>query len=79
MTVTLTADDARDVVTTDVQVKSKLVPMNSVGSKLLIDVDGKGKLVGRELKSGAKGQTYINDEGDIAEDTGKVIDLRKTK
>lgn len=79
MTVTLTADDARDVVATDVQVKSKLVPANSVGSKLLIDVDGSGNLVGRELKSGVKGQTYINDDGDVAEDTGKVIDFRKTK
>lgn len=79
MTVTLTADDARDVVSTDVQVKSKLVPENSVGSKLLIDVDSKGSLVGRELKSGTKGQTYITDDGDVAEDTGKVIDFRNTK
>lgn len=79
MTVTLTADAARDVVATDVAVKSKLVPENSVGSKLLIDVDSKGGLVGRELKSGTKGQTYITDDGEVAEDTGKVIDFRNTK
>lgn len=79
LTFTLTADEARDVVTTDVSAKSKLVPANSVGTKLIIDVGQDGKLVGQELKSGAKGQTYINDDGDVAEDTGKVIDFRNTK
>lgn len=79
MTITMTADDARDIVMSDVVVKSKLAPAKSVGAKLLIDVDSNGKIVGRELKSGAKGQTYITDDGEVAEDTGKVINLRDTK
>lgn len=79
LTFTLSADDARDIVTTDVTAKSKLVPANSVGTKLIIDINQKGDLIGQELKSGAKGQTYINDDGDVAEDNGKVIDFRNTK
>lgn len=79
MTITMTADDARDVVMSDLLVTSKLAPAKSVGAKLLIDFDKNGKIVGRELKSGAKGQTYITDDGGMAEDTGKVVNLRDTK
>ncbi|MDZ5712265.1 replication terminator protein [Jeotgalibacillus haloalkalitolerans] len=73
LTLTMTADEKRELVTTDVQVKSKLAPAKSVGSTLILGHDN-GKVVGAELKSGAKGQTYWNEDGELAEDTGEVIE-----
>ncbi|WP_227394213.1 replication terminator protein [Jeotgalibacillus aurantiacus] len=72
LTLSMTADEKRELVSTDVQVKSKLAPAKSVGSTLILGHD-KGKVIGAELKSGIKGQTYFNDAGDLADDKGNVI------
>ena len=78
MEVTLkAADDNRDVISTSVRAKIKLAPARDIETTILMDMDTKGKIVGSELKSGVKGQTFIDNEGDIANDIGdKIINLR---
>ena len=81
LTLSFKADDKRDVVVTNAIAKSKLAPARAIESKLLMDIDGKGKVTGAELKSGVKGQTRLDVEtGEIQEDTGsKIYSFRQTK
>lgn len=85
ITVTVKADEERDVAHATVQAKATLVPAYEIGTKLLIDTDREGQVVGRELKSGAKGQMFIDvqasevrqDDGGPVEPEDKVINLRQ--
>lgn len=77
--VTLKADENRDIADVDIATSCTLVAAKSVGTRIIMDRDSKGNVVGAELKSGVKGQTYINEQDQVADDTGKVIDLRATK
>lgn len=78
MTITLAADDKRDVVLTNVVAKSTLAPAKHIEAKLIMDLDRNGKVTGAELKSGIKGQTFVDMEtGEIQDDRGsKIISLR---
>ncbi|MCM3620483.1 replication terminator protein [Sutcliffiella horikoshii] len=77
LTVSLKADDKRDVVLTSVVAKSTLAPAKEIEAKLIMDLDVKGKVTGAELKSGIKGQTYITEEGEIESDRGeKIVSFR---
>lgn len=78
LTISLKADDKRDVVLTNVVAKSTLAPAKEIEAKLLMDLDGRGKVTGAELKSGVRGQTYITEEGYVADDRGqKIINLKQ--
>lgn len=79
LVVTLAGDEARDVILANVQAKTKLAPAKKLEAKIIMDYDEKGKITGSELKSGIKGQTYIDVEsGEIQEDNGsKVYSFRK--
>lgn len=81
VTLTLEPDENREVAKITIDVKSTPVPRKSIGSTLLIDQDELGRATGAELKSGAKGQTYLDyDTGEILDDRGQnVVDLKKTK
>ncbi|WP_167578542.1 replication terminator protein [Jeotgalibacillus proteolyticus] len=79
MTVTLEGDEKREVISTDIQVKTILAPARNVIGTLILDRTENGKVTGAELKSGIKGQTYINDDGDLADDRGEVIDFKNKK
>jgi hypothetical protein len=74
LTITLAADNKRDVIMTNVIAKSTLAPAEPIEAKILMDLDNDGKVTGAELKSGIKGQTFIDVEtGEIKEDTGTKI------
>ncbi|MDX5091629.1 hypothetical protein SD939_10465 [Lactobacillus crispatus] len=73
---TIKADENRDIADVDITASSTLVSAKPVLTKILMDRDNKGNVVGAELKSGNRGQTYINEKDQVADDTGKVIDLR---
>lgn len=73
-----------------VQVKTKLVPENSVPTTILIGKDAKGAIHANELLSGVEGQTFFDpQDSTLKTDTGepvdeveaqaKVIDLQKRK
>lgn len=77
LTVTMKGDEERELATVSVQAKSTLAPAKDVETIIVMDYDSKGKVTGKELKSGIKGQTYFDEDG-VYEDTGeKIIDFRK--
>lgn len=78
LTLTFEADDQRDIANVSIQTKTSLAPARSIETKIIMDMDGAGHVIGSELRSGIKGQTFIDPEGDISSDTGeKIIDFRK--
>lgn len=78
LTVKVSGNEKRDIADVEVEAKLTLAPAKSIESKLIIDRDNNGKIIGSELKSGVKGQTYIDGDGDIADDMeNKIIDFRK--
>lgn len=80
LTIALKGDDKRDIAEVDIQAKVALAPAKSISSRIVMGRDTTGKIVGSELKSGIKGQTFIDPDGDVAEDTGdKVVDYRKRR
>jgi hypothetical protein len=78
VTLSLKADDKRDVILSNVVAKATLAPAKEIEAKLIMDLDGNGHITGAELKSGIKGQTYIDIEtGEIQDDRGgKVISFK---
>ena len=81
-------DDRRDVVNASVIAKSKLLPAKELDTKILMGVDEHGNVVGKELKSGVKGQMFLDRDGDVAQDDGqklqeddpnRVINLREKR
>jgi hypothetical protein len=78
--ISMKGDEKRDLANVTVTATTKLAPAKDIETKIVLDRDGKGKVVGQELKSGVKGQTFIDPEGDVAEDTGeKIISFKKTQ
>jgi len=74
---TFKADEERDIANLSIQVKPTLIPAKQTETKILLDYDENGKATGAELKSGQKGQCYIDQDGDVADDKGeKVINLK---
>ncbi|GAB7387394.1 replication terminator protein [Bacillaceae bacterium] len=78
LTLTIKADENRDIANVSIQTKTTLVPAKEIETKLIMDRDSRGRIVGQELKSGVKGQMYITDDGQVADDRGKVIDLKQS-
>lgn len=79
LTLTLKADENRDFINVDINSKSILAPSKGVNTKMILGMDGQGKVVSRELASGAPGQTYFGDDGIIRNDEGKPVDEEEKK
>lgn len=78
MVVSIASNENRELANVSVQVKSTMAPAKNIESQLIMDYDNNGKITGAELKSGVKGQTYIDPEGDVSDDTGnKIINLKQ--
>jgi hypothetical protein len=78
LTVKVAGNDKREVLDVQVEAKSALVPAKAIETKLIMDYDNKGRITGAELKSGIKGQTYLDTEGDVSDDVGnKIINLKQ--
>ena len=75
ITITLSPDKNREVIATDIATKITLASASSVSTTMLVGKDvGTGKVVGRELASGAKGQTYFDKGGVLRTDEGIPIE-----
>lgn len=79
ITLTLKPDEKREIIATTVDTKSTLVPSKGVATTMLLGTDANGKVVGRELASGAPGQTYFTDDGVIRNDEGDEIIAEENK
>ncbi|MGE7650525.1 replication terminator protein [Peribacillus frigoritolerans] len=77
LTLTLKADDKRDIVSTSITSKLAVAPARDLETKIVIGHNG-SSVIGQELKSGIPGQSFITDHGEIATDTGEIIDDTKT-
>lgn len=74
ITIALVPDKNREVIATEINTKITLASATSVSTTMLLGKDtNTGKVVGRELASGAKGQTYFDASGVIRNDEGKPI------
>lgn len=73
VTMTLKANEKRNLASVLVDAKSALSPAVGVESELMIDFTPDGKITGAELKSGIRGQAYINDDGEVLDDQGKPL------
>lgn len=73
VTVSVKADEKRDIASVSIQAKTTLAPAKDIETKIVMDYDAKGRVTGQELKSGAKGQTFITPNGEIATDTGEIL------
>ncbi|PEB56217.1 replication terminator protein [Bacillus pseudomycoides] len=78
LTLSFAGDQKREVWNCQVQATSKLAPTEAVESKILLDMDQNGNLVGHELASGVKGQFYMDLEGEVKTDTGKAVEEVET-
>lgn len=79
MTLTIKADEQRDIASVTIEAKPTLVPAKGVETKFVIDKDKKGRVVGAELKSGAKNQMMIDNDGDLADDRGNKVQTDGSK
>lgn len=76
LTVKVISNEKRDIAGVQITTKSTLQPAKAIESALVLDCDSKGQVTGAELQSGAKGQTFITDGGEVADDKGKVISFK---
>lgn len=66
-------NDNRETAEVSIQAASTLAPAKEVMTTFIMDRDNEGKAVAAELKSSMQGQTFMDDDGDLAEDTGNKI------
>lgn len=79
VSITLKANERRNLANVIVDTKSTLVPAVGVESELIIDFTSEGKITGAELKSGIPGQAYMNDDGELLDDKGKPLPAEEPK
>ncbi|MEK3993678.1 replication terminator protein [Psychrobacillus sp. FSL K6-2365] len=73
VSITLKANEKRNLANVIVDTKSTLVPAMGVETELIIDYTPDGKITGAELKSGIPGQSYMSDNGEVLDDKGKPL------
>lgn len=73
ITVTFAPDEKRSLAGLSILAKKALVPAKEIETQLVIGQDRQGHVVAQELQSGIPGQTFIDQEGELATDTGEKI------
>ncbi|MFZ0578205.1 MAG: replication terminator protein [Psychrobacillus psychrotolerans] len=73
VSITLKANEKRNLANVIVDTKSTLVPAVGVETELIIDYTTDGQVTGAELKSGIPGQAFISEHGEILDDQGKPL------
>lgn len=73
LTMVIEPDAKREQAHISIETKTTLAPAQPDLTTLIIGVDKNGQQTARELKSGIKGQTFIDEENDISDDVGNKI------
>ncbi|HEM2792135.1 TPA: hypothetical protein U0603_000210 [Streptococcus suis] len=73
ITLTMKADDSREVINTSMDVKSTLAPQLGVATVVLAGRKD-GKIHANELKSSAPGQMYFDDAAQLRTDVGQPVE-----
>lgn len=75
LTMTLTPNKDRSVIDVDTEVKSVIAPQASVATTMMAGRDlNTGEIAVNELKSGVRGQTFIDQDGTVKTDTGTPVE-----
>lgn len=78
LTVSIASNENRELANVSVKAVSKLAPAKNIETQIIMDYDNTGKVTGAELKSGIKGQTFLDQDGDVSDDKGnKIINLKQ--
>jgi uncharacterized protein YuzE len=77
--ITFKPNEARNVANVTVTSKISVSPAKDLSSSIMIDYDDNGEIVGRELVSGIKGQSFISEDGEILTDIGEKIEDPRSK
>lgn len=73
---TLTPDTEREFIQLDMDFTTKLAPVEGLTTKILTDRDLKTNTIGAyEFMSNQRGQTFIDDDGDLKADNGEPVDV----
>ncbi|MGE7977331.1 replication terminator protein [Psychrobacillus sp. NPDC093200] len=73
VSITLKANEKRNLANVVVDTKSTLVPAVGVETEILIDYAPDGQVTGAELKSGIPGQSFISNDGEILDHLGQPL------
>lgn len=73
ITLTMKADETREVVSTSMDVKSTLAPQTGVATTVLVGKKD-GKTYANELKSNIPGQMFFDDEARLRTDIGQPVE-----
>lgn len=74
---TFEAKEDRDITNIDIVAKPKLAPRESIHTKILIDRNMDGEVIGSEFKKQLPGQTYMKvdaETGEILSDVMKAVE-----
>lgn len=75
ITLTLTPNEDRKAIQTDVNIKSVLAAQLDVSTTILVGREMGNKTIhANELKSGTKGQTYFDSDGYLKTDVGQPVE-----
>lgn len=66
----LSADENREIIAVEAAASSNVVSVEGTPFNMATGVNGDGERIVNELKSGAIGQAYIDDDGDVKNDDG---------
>lgn len=77
LTLDLTTNDRRDLIGVDVSAKSTLVPVDATPFNLVTGKNERGTVEVAELKSGAKGQSFVDDDGEHKHDDGTPVEAKQ--
>lgn len=69
-----TTDEYREKINLEYDIKHKLAPQKGGKTEIALGVSPNGKQEWYELRSGAKGQTFIDDDGRLRDDAGRIIE-----
>lgn len=73
---TLSPDEDREFVQLDMDFTTKLAPVEGLSTRILTEKDLKSNTIGAyEFMSNQRGQTYIDDDGDLKADNGEPVDV----
>lgn len=73
LTMVIEPDAKREQAHISIETKTTLCPAQPELTTIIIGVDKDGVQTAKELKSGIKGQTFIDNDNDISDDVGNKI------
>jgi len=75
ITISIKPNETRQIGSSNIEVKSNLVATKGIPTSFLFDYSKDGKAVVKEMIMNDPNQTIINNDGEVADSTGKVLPM----